>query len=608
MSKRLLHISADLSLPQTAVTSTIVVYGGKGQGKTNFGAVLVEELAAAGLRWSVLDPMGVWFGIRHSTDGKGSGVECLILGGAHGDIPIEPTGGAVVADLVADEAVSVVIDISRRPNGEMWSIGERIRFAADYGRQLFRRQGSLIDGQRREPICQIIDEAARFVPQTVRSGDIDVAKCCGVWSAIVEEGRNIGLGVVLLTQRSARLNKDVAELADLMLAFRTVGPNSIEAVIDWLGAHIPKAQAHSMIEQVRSLPVGSALAVSPGWLQVEKVIAIRQRQTFDSSATPRPGERAARVHGQGARPDLAVYAARMRDTIERAAADDPKSLKRQIVDLQAQLAKRQVLPVSVATIPKSVDTERIRMLTAQVATLQKTAGAYERSMTLILRQADDMAAIAGRIRDAVEAARGSAQSAQEAQAALQATVAPDPAPARQAAPARAAVPAPKREIDPDSRLSGPEQRILDSLLWFKRIGVDSPVTTAVAFMAGYTVNGSFHNARAKLKNAGLAVYLDGSRMGITDPGIELANPPTIGSSNEDLHAAVLGRLGGPERKVLTPLLAAYPNGVGTADLAEKAGYTENGSFFNARGKLKTLGLIRYDGGSSYANDLLFPNP
>jgi len=38
----------------------------------------------------------------------------------------------VVADLVADEDVDVVIDISRRPDGKMWSLGERTRFVGEY--------------------------------------------------------------------------------------------------------------------------------------------------------------------------------------------------------------------------------------------------------------------------------------------------------------------------------------------------------------------------------------------------------------------------------------------------------------------------------------------
>ena len=111
----------DIALPIDTVTSTTVVLGGKGMGKTNFASVLAEECDAAGLRFSVLDPLGVWYGLRHAKDGIGRGIECLILGGVHGDIPIEPTGGAVVADLVADEPVNVVIDFSRKANGDDYS-------------------------------------------------------------------------------------------------------------------------------------------------------------------------------------------------------------------------------------------------------------------------------------------------------------------------------------------------------------------------------------------------------------------------------------------------------------------------------------------------------
>ena len=55
-----LRISDELLLPRDTVTSTVVVYGGKGMGKTNLGSVLVEELTRVSLRWSVLDPLGVW--------------------------------------------------------------------------------------------------------------------------------------------------------------------------------------------------------------------------------------------------------------------------------------------------------------------------------------------------------------------------------------------------------------------------------------------------------------------------------------------------------------------------------------------------------------------
>src|SRR5262245_35698460 len=94
-TQRRIAISKYLNLPTDAVTSTIVIYGGKGMGKTNLASVLVEEFAAAGLRFSVIDPMGVWWGLRHSESGKHDGIKVLILGGIHGDMPIDPTSGVV---------------------------------------------------------------------------------------------------------------------------------------------------------------------------------------------------------------------------------------------------------------------------------------------------------------------------------------------------------------------------------------------------------------------------------------------------------------------------------------------------------------------------------
>lgn len=400
-----LRISESLSLPLATVTSTLVTYGGKGMGKTNFASVLAEELAAARQRFSAIDPMGVWWGLRHSKDGKGKGVECLILGGVHGDIPIEPTGGAVAADLVVDEDVNVIIDISRRPNGETWGVGEKIRFVTEYGSRLFQRQGGLVNGKRREPLFQILDEAARFIPQMIRAGQPELAMCLSVWAQMVEEGRNFGLGVGLFTQRSARLNKDVAELADAMVAFRTVGPNSIDAVMDWMGEHVPKQHIKDLVEKLRSLPVGSCLVISPGWLEVEKIVHIRMRETFDSSATPKAGESVKRVTGEAAKPDLAKYAARMQETIERVKANDPKELKLKLAavtkELEKERLKKPAITQTSAPAAKGIDQATVKRMVTEVVkktldvrdeqwmrATQEYQGRWERSLSESLKRLD----------------------------------------------------------------------------------------------------------------------------------------------------------------------------------------------------------------------------
>lgn len=321
---RKLHISKELSLPIDAVTGTIVVYGNRGMGKTNFGSVLAEELSKARLHFAIIDPMGVWWGLQSSKDGKGPGIPVLLLGGLRGDLPIEPTAGAVVADLVVDERVSCVIDISRHANGKAWTVGEKVKFVTEYTYRLYERQV-----ERSRPLLQIYDEAARYAPQTMPTGAKDIATCLSAISQLVEEGRNIGVGCVLLTQRSARMAKSVSELAECMIAFRTIGPNSVGAVTDWLGEYVEKQRIKDMTGTLRSLPIGNALVVSPGWLGFEGVVRFRERETFDSSKTPKPGERRLEPVNP-AKPNLKKYRELMAATVERAIENDPKTWKKRL--------------------------------------------------------------------------------------------------------------------------------------------------------------------------------------------------------------------------------------------------------------------------------------
>lgn len=392
-----LKISHNLSLPSDTVTNTVVVYGAKGMGKTNFGSVLAEELYLCHFHFAIIDPMGVWWGLRHGADRHSPGLEVLLLGGTRGDLPIEPTAGAVVADLVVDESIQVVIDISRHANGKMWSRGERIRFVRDYFVRLYERQG-----ESRRPTMQILDEAARFAPQQPRSGDVDVAQCLGAIEQVCEEGRNIGLGLTLLTLRSARLNKAVAELADAMIAFRTVGPNAIGAILDWFGEHIVRQRQKALVEDVRKLPIGTALVCSPGWLQFEGEVAIRPRRTFDSSATPKVGQ-APRAPGKAAKPDLAKYRDRMAATIERAQADDPKALRQELRKLKAELARKQpAAQAATKTVPVPVVDENLLMHFSDLAGFVDALGVELRCAEKCIAQIRKRQKALGNLRDKAE--------------------------------------------------------------------------------------------------------------------------------------------------------------------------------------------------------------
>lgn len=592
---KLLHISSKLTLPADAVTSTIVIYGGKGMGKTNLAGVLVEEFASTGQRFAVIDPMGVWWGLRHSIDGKGNGIKVLILGGTHGHLPISPESGALVADLVVDDDANIIVDISRRLDGSMWAVSERIRFVRDYAKRLYQRQG-----EKRRPLNQVIDEAARFAPQIVRQGELEVAACMGAIAVLVEEGRNVGIGVTLVTQRSARLNKDVAELADCMIAFRIVGPNSMRAVLDWLGEHVEKSRLKEMSDGLRSLPRGSALVVSPGWLEFEGIVAMRKRTTFDSSATPETGKEL-RVVGTGAKIDVEKYRDRFAQLIQQQAANDPKTLKARVAELEKQLLKG-----APSTKSETKTIEHAVVKDAQIKRIETLIGRGEQLRDKVAEIVAEFGMETKSLKDALALASRPIPLASKPIA-----VTPRTAPAaiggrRNRTSFNVAI-ADVRANERSDDLSNAELKILEACAWAHSIGLSAPDAEVVAFLAGYTVSGHFNNLRGKLHTAGLIDYPGAGTLRLTEAGKSAAPEVTRPVTTEELHRAVMERLDSAKRRLLQPLIEAWPEVLSSEALAAVAGFTVSGHFNNLRGRLRTMGLITYpSAGTVRAADLLFP--
>ncbi|WP_342314766.1 DUF87 domain-containing protein (plasmid) [Mycobacterium avium subsp. hominissuis] len=151
-------LADDFTMPVDSVTATFAILGKKGRGKTHTASVLAEELMNAGCLICVIDPTGVWHGLRSSADGREAGFPVIILGGDHADIALRPNQGAVVAELVAQQRFPVVLDLS------LMRKAERRSFAADFLETLYWRN--------REPLHLIIDftdRAERCSPRSSRS-------------------------------------------------------------------------------------------------------------------------------------------------------------------------------------------------------------------------------------------------------------------------------------------------------------------------------------------------------------------------------------------------------------------------------------------------------
>jgi hypothetical protein len=88
------------------------------------------------LPWVAIDPKGDWWGLRSSADGKGDGLPIPIFGGLHGDMPLVPEAGKLIAELICDQNLTCVLDVSEFP-----SKAAQMRFLTDLADHLFRLHG-----------------------------------------------------------------------------------------------------------------------------------------------------------------------------------------------------------------------------------------------------------------------------------------------------------------------------------------------------------------------------------------------------------------------------------------------------------------------------------
>ena len=552
---RELRVSPDLALPQDTVTQALALLAVRRAGKSNAAAVLAEEMHAAGLPWVAIDPKGDWWGLRSSADGTGPGLPIPIFGGLHGDMPLVPEAGALMAELVVEHNLTCVLDVSR------FSKAGRIRFLTAFAEKLYELHQA--DPQPRH---MFLEEADRCVPQRVMQ---DMAACVGAFSDLVRLGGAFGLGITIISQRSALINKDVLSEVEVMIALRTTGPQDRKAIRDWMEHH---AIAAELVDSLPGLANGEAWVISSHWLVEQGLPALqrirfRQRATFDSGATPKVGERA-RPPATLADIDLGALQTRMDAVVEKATQNDPGKLRRRIADLERKLAAagREIKPA---------EPERIEVTVEVPVVTPAAVAALDQSVTAMREAADQIEFALQRAR---RADSSPAPSPPKAAA---------PVPARSVAPRTAPATVPDGEA-PDIQLGRAHRAILAVLAQFP----EGRTKQQVAILTGYAVKGGgFNNALGALRTATLIEgrdYLVINEAGMAAICSEWEPLP----EGAELLEHWVGQLPKAERLILGVLAEAWPQPVAKAEVAERTGYTATGGGFNnALGKLRTLQLI-----------------
>lgn len=252
-----------IKIPATAATKTFAILAKRGAGKSYTGAVMAEEFYKVGVPFVVFDPIDVWWGLRFAKDGKGKGLPVVVFGLEHADILLDRDMGKSIAQAVVKENVSVIISTFGMPK-----VAQR-HLITEFSEEILRINNS--------PRHIFIEEAHEFVPQRIFGGD---GKVFNAVSNLVVMGRNRGLGLTLINQRAATINKDVLTQIDTLLAFRNIAPQDRQALRDWVEFHAAEGDFDDFMKSLPSLPTGEGWLWSPEFLEKFVRIKIRERETL----------------------------------------------------------------------------------------------------------------------------------------------------------------------------------------------------------------------------------------------------------------------------------------------------------------------------------------
>ncbi len=261
-------------LPDTALTSgmDIAILGKKGRGKSYAAKGLIERMLDLGERVLVLDPLGHWWELKASANGEQAGYPVPVFGGQHADLEIGEASGRALARVLVAERISAIVDL-----GSMRK-AEQQRLVGDLLDELF--------ACNRAPLTIVLEEADAFAPQSPMG---DAIRVLGEVDRIARRGRAFGFRLLTITQRPAKLNKDVLTQLSVLIALGVTSPQDRDAIKAWVEGNGDRDKARAVYESLASLPRGEGWVWAPDF-DILKRVRIPKIKTLDTSSTPASGE------------------------------------------------------------------------------------------------------------------------------------------------------------------------------------------------------------------------------------------------------------------------------------------------------------------------------
>lgn len=632
--------SSVFTLPLSMVTDSTAILGRKGSGKSTTARTLVEGMIKCHVPTVIIDPLDVWWGLRASADGTvGAGLDVVIFGGSHADLPLAEGSAAVIADLVVDKQVNAILVLD-----ELKQAGQR-RFVAAFVERLFERKRPQ---EFRTPLHVVVDEADVFAPQKPMTPESIASQ--SVVDRMVRHGRSRGIGSTVITQRSSVLSKDVLTQTEVLVAMQVSSPQDRKALKEWTDAKATDQEGAAFKASIASMERGEAWVWSPVLLKCFQRVKVDLPWTYDSSFTPTMNAKKpapAKIKDL----DLTAIKKDLETVVKQAEENDPRALKARVAKLQREvdglraeqakaLASQQVSTMQTGKLieeasgravaaaiavrdklwRKAWDMEQRNIRAAfggypdfdavdeglppeqHIGTIRIPAGAKANSRQVhaserdIPRHGTTMHERPGRTdigsfhmgpRDRTPNDAETKATVKRVTAALLergATSAPAGGSTTVGPAGYAGKPI---RMAPADTMKPSQRKVLIVLAQHRVVHGDEPLSKpTLAVRSGYSLSGSFDTLLSSLRTAG---WLAHGEFRITQAGIDALGhfdpPPALG---REMREWWYQKITPSQRKVL---VALEDGALGKHDLAAATGYAESGSFDTLLSSLRTLGLL-----------------
>lgn len=256
-----LRLGDKIQIPVDVAVRKLAWIGKSGSGKSWGVGLLLEQMRLNGVRFLVIDPVGTHTGlaqmegVHYHEVQKGMHVGKFVL-------------------YVLENDLNVIINLRSLTFEEQRIFlslfaGYLYRFNKEYG-----------------PRHLVIEEVQQFAPQQGKSESKEILQVLSTM------GRMEGIGLSVVTQRPAIVDKTVIANTDAFVFYQLMLPQDLGAVTEVLTARtsMPKEEEQkieAIIASMPSLGKGEIILYSPEWLQVaERAQVNAKRITPHTGATP----------------------------------------------------------------------------------------------------------------------------------------------------------------------------------------------------------------------------------------------------------------------------------------------------------------------------------